>query len=174
MPMYWLVVGRQGRTPAILAMCSVGSQMSKRRCLIYSSFYTVSLNSCNSLANEKLHGHWLPPKQPKRKIRDWEQCCNPFRGHLQKQVDLNVDLTAALCLAEQHTSPFEWCGVSGSHWAESQAIPFLWLTDMQHSSLMLSALWSSSKITNEQFVVRLTCSNWPWEAWCFVLVCSVL
>ncbi len=38
---------------------------------------------------------------------------------------------------------------------------------------MLSALWSSSKITNEQFVVRLTHSNWPWEAWCFVLVCAV-
>lgn len=60
----------------------------------------------------------------------------------------------------------KWCRRSGSTWAGSQVIPFLWLIDTNCSSpFMLSGLWSLlSYMANEQLVVRLPHSNWLWEA----------
>ena len=154
--------------------------MTPRWRLASSPWYSLSLHSRNSVAEQTPYLGTARLRNVLAKLIKLKE------GGREGGVAIHLEVTCTnkraymqtwqhLCVWQSNTlHPFEWCGVSGSHWAWSQTIPFLWLTDTQRSSLVLRALWSSSKITNEQFVVRLTCSNWPWEARCFVSVGSVL
>lgn len=106
--------------------------------------------------SSSLHSYQLLPKQPHKKKEQ----------EMENNVAILSLWTWRLLWFWPSSTPHSDMG-----WvAPSQAIPFLWLTETKCSSLVLSGPWSSSKITNEQFVVILTHSNWPWRARCFVWV----
>lgn len=113
MPMYRPAANPRGEAPCRSCNPLGRSHVTQRRLASFplSLFHSHSWTRHQSevLIAAPPSSSQLSPKQPRR-------------GTMPRSIR-PAHLTAALVLAEQHTSP--WCGVSGSRWAQGQAIPFL-------------------------------------------------